>query len=140
MITDNGPGTCDQSSCNGSPFSWGPISSSTSVDRTLTLYNQGGAAVSGGTWSGTLSTSGGSPYYPMTSGTWAINWKGGSFPGTGGTCFSMLAVGSTCTVVITLTSPSVSGNSFSGNLSLSYQDGSGTPPGLPATRYLQGND
>ena len=53
-----------------------------------------------------------------------FNWKGGNYPGTGGTCQDMLAAGAHCTVVVRFT-PSGSGQRTS-TLLIFYYDGANT--------------
>lgn len=65
-----------------------------------------------------------------------FSFKGGTFPGTGGTCLGTLAANSNCTVVVTF-SPSTAGN-YSGSFSLNYTStlGSGTASRLLAGRGI----
>jgi len=99
------------------PFDFGP--SGVPVDHTFALYNDGAQ-------SATL-TDGGALAAPFA-------WKGGAFPGTGGTCGTgALAPGAGCTVVVTWT-PS-GGSLQTGTLAVSYTDSAGAQS---ATRSLAG--
>src|SRR6185436_3194886 len=49
-----------------------------------------------------------------------FSFKGGSFPGQGGTCGSSLNVGATCTVVVTYSGAATGSSAWS----VTYQDGS----------------
>ena len=62
-----------------------------------------------------------------------FNWKGGSFPGTGGDCSATLAVAATCTIVVTF-SPTALG-AASDVIEVSYNNGIAT---TSATRNIQG--
>lgn len=52
------------------------------------------------------------------------DWKGGTFPGTGGTCIATLAAAATCTVIVDF-SP-VSAAVFNDIIDISYNDGQGS--------------
>ena len=73
---------------DGATYNYGSISISTNVDKTFTVTNTGTEG------SGALSAS------AFT--TTAFGFKGGTYPGTGGTCSaSGLEVGQSCTIVVT---------------------------------------
>ncbi|HLL55908.1 MAG TPA: choice-of-anchor D domain-containing protein, partial [Myxococcaceae bacterium] len=61
-------------------------------------------------------------------------FKGGGFPGTGGTCGAELEIGASCAVTVTFT-PVTSG-SFTSSLAFSFHDGNGTKS---VTRTLKGS-
>jgi len=50
-----------------------------------------------------------------------FGFKGGTYPGTGGTCSLSLAASDTCTIVVTFTPTSIGG--FSGTITMAYNDG-----------------
>ncbi len=50
-----------------------------------------------------------------------FSWTGGSFPGAGGTCNGMLAVGASCSVVVTFSGAATAG----AKIAISYVDGAG---------------
>ncbi len=87
------------------PYSFGTTNVGGSIDKSLTLTNAG--SVSGTNIAGSFTS--------------VFSFKGGSFPGTGGTCTTSLAAGTSCSVVVTF-SP-LAANSYSGLFSLSYNDG-----------------
>jgi len=73
---------------DGATYSYGSISISVDVDKTFTVTNTG--------------TEGTSAISAVAFGTTAFGYKGGTFPGTGGTCTtSGLEVGQSCTIVVT---------------------------------------
>ena len=80
------------------------------VDHTFTITNDGAQPA-------TLMTDGGG----LGSG---FSWKGGNYPGTGGTCLATLSSGGHCTVVVRFT-PSGSGTRTS-QLLIFYYDGANT--------------
>ena len=77
----------------------------TAVEKTFTLTN-GGSASATAISAGALGN--------------GFNFKGGNFPGSGGTCVGTLNAGATCTIVITFL-PAANGLQAS-NLSVSYND------------------
>jgi hypothetical protein len=102
-ITDNPPAYYTLYGLPADPatYSFGTVAVGTAVDHTFYVSNNGGgtATVSGGT---ALST--------------PFSYKGGNFPGTGGTCSGPLSAGTTCTVVVTYTgSASPASSSFAVN-------------------------
>jgi hypothetical protein len=62
-------------------------------------------------------------------------FKGNAYPGTGGTCASSLAVGTSCNIVVTFTPPGA--GSFSATVTLNYGS-NGAPPSSTASRALAG--
>lgn len=99
-------------------FDFGSRAIGSATDKSFTLNNSGGVAATG--------VSGGGISAPFT-------FKGGSYPGTGGTCASTLNAASSCTVVVTY-APSISG-AQSGTMSFSFNDGVTTQS---STRNVQG--
>ena len=88
------------------PYDFGMIANGSSGDRTFILTNIGGVPAT------TLAGSGIAA--PFT-------FKGGSFPGTGGTCGASLAAAATCDVVVTF-APITSG-AHSDTMTITYNDG-----------------
>ena len=103
---------------NGPTYSYGTVAVNSSNDRTFTVTNSGAITAANVNGSG-LSA----PYA----------FKGGSFPGTGGTCATTLGPGSTCTLVLTF-APTTTGT-FTGTATVGYDDGVGT---VATTRALTG--
>ncbi len=91
---------------NVASHAFGTIANGNSVDYVFTLTNSGGVAATA--LSGAAFSS-------------EFDWKGGSYPGIGGTCGTTLAIAANCTIVVNF-SPSVSGP-FSDTVSVSYHDG-----------------
>ncbi len=89
----------------GNPYSFGTTNIGGSIDKSFTLTNAG--SVSGTNIAGSFTS--------------VFRFKGGTFPGAGGTCTTTLASGSSCTVVVSF-SP-LAATSYSGLFSLSYNDG-----------------
>lgn len=94
----------------GGTYSFGTIAQSTVAEGTMSIVN-----VSGG--STAFSMAGVNPSSPFA-------FKGGAYPGTGGSCSTFLASGGTCSVVMTF-SPSTTGFT-SGTMGVSYFNGSAT--------------
>ncbi|MBI4508670.1 MAG: choice-of-anchor D domain-containing protein [Deltaproteobacteria bacterium] len=99
------------------PYDYGTVG--IQVDRTFYVNNNGAVAATeladGGTLAGRFA------------------FKGGTYPGGGGTCGSTLAKGETCTIVVTF-SPAGAGSAF-GTITLAYHDGSSS---TTATRGVAG--
>ena len=91
---------------DGPIFDFGTIASGATVDHAFTVANGGGVSATGMTGGGLSAP---------------FRFKGGAFPGTGGTCASVLAAGASCTVVTTY-APTAAG-SASGALNINYLDG-----------------
>lgn len=102
---------------DGATFNFGTAAANTSTDKTFTITHSGGSSATSIAGSG-LAT-------PFT-------FKGGSFPGTGGTCTTTLASG-TCTMVVTFNSSSV--GAASDTIIVSYNDGAAS---TSATRDVTG--
>jgi hypothetical protein len=109
---NNGP-----SGSNPPPFDYGTWGGA--QDHTFTLTNTGAQAASTLADAGTLANN--------------FGWKGGTYPGTGGTCSTALASGASCTVVVTFTP--VGNGARSSTLTVGYNDGH---TGQTATRSLMG--
>ena len=90
---------------DGNPFNFGTTNTGGSIDKTFVLTNAG-------TLNGT------SIAFTFSS---VFNFKGGSFPGTAGTCTTTLNAGSTCTIVVSF-SPTAA-VSYIGSMTLNYYDG-----------------
>ncbi len=103
---------------DGPTFDYGAVVATASQDKTFTVNNSGSLPATGITGTGITA--------PFT-------FKGGGYPGTGGTCGGTLNAGSTCSIVVTF-NPSVTG-SFNQTVSLGYNDGAQVQS---ATRDLQG--
>lgn len=88
------------------PFNMGTVKVGVEIDKTFTIYN--GGEVSGTTLSGSFDHT-------------AFSFKGGSFPGTGGTCTQTLAGGGNCTIVLRFLPPAAT--HYEGTFTLSYHDG-----------------
>lgn len=87
------------------PYSFGTTNIGGSIDKSFVLTNAG--SVSGTSIAGSFSS--------------VFNFKGGAFPGTGGTCTTTLPAGSTCIVVVSF-SP-LAATAYSGLFTLNYNDG-----------------
>ena len=88
------------------PYDYGSIATSNSADHTFTVTNVGGMIATSLAGSGLVA-----PY----------DFKGGSYPGSGGTCGAVLASGSNCTVVVDF-SPVVTGLQ-SDTIDINFNDG-----------------
>ncbi|MCB0356958.1 MAG: choice-of-anchor D domain-containing protein, partial [Bdellovibrionales bacterium] len=89
-------------------YNFGTQARGSSTDHSFTLTNTGGAQAT------TIAP--GALAAPYT-------FKGGTYPGTGGTCGATLNISATCTVVVTF-SPGANGL-FSESLDINYDNGSG---------------
>lgn len=94
---------------NGPTHNFGSATTGSVLSATFTLSNSGGQPAS--SISGLALTA-------------PFRYRGASFPGTGGTCTSTLANGSSCTIVLEFAPTSVT--SFTGTLRVSYNDGTTT--------------
>lgn len=92
-------------------YNYGLLPTSNDVDKVLTLTNTGSDVVS--------SMSGRSFY------TAAFNYKGGTYPGTNGTCGTFLVAGDSCSIVITANSATAA--TFNDTVTVSYNDTTGGP-------------
>jgi hypothetical protein len=88
------------------PYSYGTVVVGTNNDRTFTVANTGGSPATAILESGLAA-----PY----------TIKGGTWPGTGGTCSTSIGAGLNCTIVVTY-SPSAPG-SLSDSIVLNYNNG-----------------
>jgi hypothetical protein len=88
------------------PYDYG--TSGVAIDHTFYVTNSGAQSATAVTGSATPSP--------------AFQFKGTSFPGTGGTCVTPIPAGTTCTIVVTFTPGSAT--TYTGSVGLSYNDGS----------------
>ncbi|MCB0367732.1 MAG: choice-of-anchor D domain-containing protein, partial [Bdellovibrionales bacterium] len=91
---------------DGPTFDYGTQATGSSTDHTFTVNNTGGMTTTGIT--------------PAAIGA-PFGFKGGGYPGTGGTCGASLANGANCTIVVTY-APSIAGV-HNGTIRLDYNDG-----------------
>ena len=117
-VTGTGVTPAVLSISEANPYDYGTITVGGSADHTFTVANSGGSAAI------SLSEVGLAPPF---------QFKGGTYPGTGGTCAPSLSAGGNCTLVITF-SPVGTGLA-SDTIDLSYQDGAGPQN---TTRDVQG--
>jgi hypothetical protein len=103
---------------DGPTFNYGTIAIATTLDKTFTISNAG---------AGSASAISAVPLSPP------FTFKGGSYPGTGGTCVSSIAPSASCTIVVTF-GPSTTG-SYSGAITINYND---TLNSQSANRPIQG--
>ncbi|HVU51293.1 MAG TPA: choice-of-anchor D domain-containing protein, partial [Polyangia bacterium] len=103
----------------GPPYDYG--SAGVAIEHTFSVWNAGAAPATGI-----------APGVGLGNG---FAFKGNTFPGTGGTCTSSLAVGTGCNVVVTFTPPGA--GSFGAKLALNYGSNGG-PASFTATRSLKG--
>lgn len=94
---------------DGATFNFGTVAVNTPTDKTFTISNSSFATA--GAMSGTAF------------GNAAYTFKGGSYPGTGGTCSTTLSAGASCTVVVTANSAAVA--TVNDTLTINYQLASG---------------
>lgn len=94
---------------DGPTYNFGDVTSGASKDKALTVTNSGGQSAT--TVTGAALTA-------------PFSFKGGSYPGTGGTCSATILASASCTVVVTFT-PS-SATTSNGTVTLNYNDGTGT--------------
>ncbi|MBC7690333.1 MAG: choice-of-anchor D domain-containing protein [Methylotenera sp.] len=104
-VTGTAVGPAALSISDGPTYAFGTRANGSSIDKIFTVTNSGGGVATSVVSSG-LSA-------PLT-------FKGGTYPGTGGTCGSTVSPG-TCSVVVTF-APTITGSS-SQTLTLSYSDG-----------------
>jgi hypothetical protein len=90
---------------NGPPFNFGIWGHAT--DHEFTMRNDGGGPALAVASGGAMGT--------------GFGWKGGNFPGAGGTCGIVLAAGGTCKLVVTFT-PTGSSQLY-GQVRVAYNDG-----------------
>ncbi|HLL81152.1 MAG TPA: choice-of-anchor D domain-containing protein, partial [Longimicrobium sp.] len=109
------PGGCGDA-CG--PYDFGSALVGSTVERTFTVFNTGAIATSGVGDAGVLAP--------------PFGFKGGGFPGTGGTCGNVINAGGSCTLVVRF-SPGVVGTSH-GSVTLGYVDAQGTQQAGRAVR------
>lgn len=91
-------------------YNYGIVPINSNIDKTFTLTNTGATIIDNMNSSGFLST---------------FSFKGGTYPGTNGTCGVFLTVGSDCTIVVTANAPSA--GTRSDYIIINYTDGTGGP-------------
>ncbi len=95
-----------------SPFyNFGILPTSAAVERAITLTNNGASLI--------VNLVGTTPL------TTRFSYKGGAYPGTGGTCTSSLAAAANCTIIVTASSSTA--GTFTDQLSFTYTDALGGP-------------
>jgi hypothetical protein len=113
-----GPNNC--SDC--SPFDFGDVSTSTTVEHVFTVYNTGALAATS--------------LAPMAGLNAPFGYKApGGYPGNGGSCGTMLAAGTSCQLVVVF-APQSAGTASS-TLAVSYTDTSMAP--MTALRMITGS-
>jgi hypothetical protein len=117
-IGDGAGGGCGES-CG--PYDFGSTSVGTTIEHTFNLMNSGAVAAA-------LTDKGGLAL--------PFKYKGGTYPGTGGTCGASLASGASCALVVVF-APTVVGSVTSG-FDLAYDDGLGVGHGLHRSVSGQG--
>jgi hypothetical protein len=103
---------------DGPGFNYGTVANGSSTDKSFTITNSGGVTASG--------ISGGGLAAPFS-------FKGGSYPGTGGTCAATLASTASCTVTVTY-NPTANGNQTDA-VEVAYNDG---VTGQSVSRSIEG--
>ncbi len=103
---------------DGPTFNFGSVANGSSNDKTFTLQNTGTFGASAMTGNGLAA-----PY----------TFKGGTYPGSGGTCSTTLASSATCTIVVNF-SPTASAT-HNGSINIDYSNGANT---VNATRAVTG--
>jgi hypothetical protein len=91
---------------DGATFVFGTVAVGGTMDKTLTLTNNGGTSATELWGSGVAAP---------------FSFKGGAFPGTGGTCSTTLAASATCTFIITFSPTTIA--TFNDTVDISYFDG-----------------
>ncbi len=119
-VTGNGAGAAELTISDGPIYDYGLQAVGSNTDHTFIITNNGSV---------TANSMSGDPIAAP------FNYKGGSYPGTGGTCDETLDSGLTCTVVVTY-SPFEVGTGQVANLVVRYNDGA-----LPqsAARIIRGD-
>lgn len=117
LLTIN-PYTADPYNCSTCEFDFGSGSVGSAIDQQFYVYNSGAVAPSTFT-----------PEALQAS----FAFKGGAFPGTGGTCTAAPAPGTSCTVIVRF-APNAPGLSASA-VSVNYSDSTGS---LRATQSIRG--
>lgn len=96
---------------DGPSYNYGLLPTSSDVDKTFTLTNTGSDTINNMSGSAFSSTS--------------FTFKGGSYPGTNGTCGIFLTSSSSCTVVVTANSSTAA--TYNSHLIINYTDSQGGP-------------
>lgn len=106
LLTGEGLAQAIISISENNPYDFGSTNVGGMIDKTFTLSNSG--SVAGTDLVGSFDIG-------------VFTFKGGSFPGVGGSCTTTLAAGANCTIVISFTPSAIS--DYSGTLTLNYHDG-----------------
>jgi hypothetical protein len=107
-LTGTGRNPAQLYAFEGDSYDFGSVAPGGTADHIFHVLNSGELAAANLT--------------PADFGSAAFGWKGGSYPGFGGTCGTQLAAGANCTLVVSFTGPSPAG-SASGTLGLGYDGG-----------------
>lgn len=118
-LTGNGVAPAQLDISDGSTYNFGNVVATTTAEKTFTITNSGSLQATSISGSGLAS-----PY----------SFKGGSFPGTGGSCVSTLAAAATCTFVVEFTPPSA--GSSTDTIDIAYNNGVSAQV---SNRPVQGN-
>jgi len=94
---------------DGATYNYGSRTINTSTDKVFTITNSGAASATVISGSGLVA--------PFT-------FKGGSYPGTGGTCGATLVASGTCKIVVTYTPTTIAVHS--GTITINFNDGVAT--------------
>ncbi len=116
-VTGTGVNPASLAISDGATYDFGSQVLTTSSDKTFTVTNSGGVSATSVTGAALVA-----PY----------NFKGGSYPGTAGTCGTTIAVGS-CTIVVTYTPTTIAVHGTT--IQIDYTDGAATQS---ATRAVTG--
>jgi alpha-tubulin suppressor-like RCC1 family protein len=103
---------------DGPTYDFGARTVSTTTEYTFTVTNGGGSSATSMASAALVSP---------------FSYKGGTYPGTGGSCNTTLGAGATCTIVVTFV-PGATGG-FADTITLSYNDGVSS---VNSTRFLTG--
>ncbi len=104
---------------DGATFDYGDVAVNATEEKTFTVSNTGGYPISSLADAGELAA--------------PFAYKGGSYPGTGGTCDTTIAASGSCTVVVEFTPTAA--QAYSDTLELDYNNGSSNQV---ATRAIEG--
>jgi alpha-tubulin suppressor-like RCC1 family protein len=105
-LTGTGGSVANLSISDTPSYSFGSVAKSYTSDKTLTVTNVGGTSATAISPSALAAT---------------LNYKGGTYPGTGGTCGTTLGAAGTCTIVVRFAP--VAAAATNTTLTLDYNDG-----------------